>query len=197
MVYAKCIKDWEFVDTTGRTIGDPLAVDPHTLAAGGDTFWFQKNPGLHGVQIEFLSTPADPAFYPTLTKLPILCRHRRLGMPASAPLAVYKKLKKAVILVHILSKPAWENGLNEAGRVSYVTEATCSRFRFKWTCHSGRIGATALIFVNHRDSLLIKNRLQWASDKLEVYIRHTPILARLHAGAGRTDIDAYTNQSQA
>ena len=61
----------------------------------------------------------------------------------------------------------------------------------KWTCHSGRIGATALLFAKHRDLLLIKTRLRWASDKFEVYIRHAPILARLYAEAGNSNIDAY------
>ena len=36
----------------------------------------------------------------------------------------------------------------------------------------------------------------WASNKFEVFICHTPILTRLNAEAGQTDIAAYTNQLQ-
>ena len=117
-------------------------------------------------------------------------------MPASASLAVYKTFKGSNTGTHFI-KAGVEEHLNMAGRACYAAGTTCSCFRFKWTCQSGRIGATALLFAKHRDSLLIKNHLQWASDKFEVYICHTPTLACLHAKAGHTDIDAYTNQSQA
>ena len=58
----------------------------------------------------------------------------------------------------------------------------------KWTCHSGHIGATALLFVKFKDPLLIKNQLVWACNKFEVYIQHRPILAKLHTKAGNKDI---------
>lgn len=189
-IYAKCREDWDFVDTNGKTINTPLTTAPSSIAAGGDTFRFQKNPNLHGVRIEFLSTPGDAAFCPTLAKLRILHRHQRLGMTPHDPLAVYKKYKGSKLGTHFI-KSGVEKRLNEAGRACYAGDTTCNRFHMRWTCHSGRIGATALLFAKHRDPLLIKNRLRWASDKFEVYIRHTPILARLHAEAGITDIDAY------
>jgi len=193
MVYAKCKEDWDFVDKDGRTIANPLTAEPSTIAASGDTFRFQKNPNLHGTRIEFLSTPKDADFCPTLAKIRILQRHHRLGMKEGDPLAVYKKYKGSKQGTHFI-KSGVEKRLNEAGRACYASNSTCNRFNMKWTCHSGRIGATALLFALHRDPLLIKNRLRWASDKFEVYIRHTPILARLHAEAGATNIDAYNEE---
>jgi len=190
MVYAKCNEDWDFVDKEGRTIGEPLTADPSTIAASGDTFRFQKNPNLHGTRIEFLSTPDDADFCPTRAKIRILQRHQRLGMNDGDPLAVYRKQKGSKRGTHFL-KSGVEKRLNEAGKACYAADKTCKRFAMKWTCHSGRIGATALLFAKHRDPLLIKNRLRWESDKFEVYIRHTPILAKLHAEAGATNIDAY------
>ena len=108
------------------------------------------------------------------------------------PLVVYKKYKGSKIGTHFL-KVGVEKKLNEAGRACYAADNTCKRFHMKWTCHSGCIGATALLFAKHRYPLLIKNRLRWASDKFEVYIRHTHIVARLHTEAGNINIDAYTD----
>ena len=102
MIYAKCIDDWGFVDKEGKTIGNTLTVDPSTIAASDNTFRFQKNPRLHGTRIEFLSTPKDAEFCPTLTKIRILKRYQRLGMLVEDPLAVYRKYKDRKIDTHFL-----------------------------------------------------------------------------------------------
>ena len=117
-------------------------------------------------------------------------------MPASAPLVVYKKIKGSNTGTHFI-KAGVEKRLNEAGQACYAAGAICSCFRFKWMCHSGRIVITALFFAKYCNFLHIKNHLRLESDKFEVYICHTPMLACLHVEAGRTNIDAYPNQSQA
>ena len=142
---------------------------------------------MHGTRIEFASTPTDADFCPTLAKIRIFKRHQQLGMRAGDPLAVYRKYKGSKLGTHFL-KAGVEKKLNDAGRACYAANNKCKYFHMKWTCHSGRIGATALLFAKHRDVLLIKTRLRWASDKFEVYIRHTPILEKLHAEAEKATL---------
>ena len=123
-------------------------------------------------------------------KLRILDCHKRLGMDPTVPLAVYKKNANSRRGSFFIKRSV-EKALNEAGKAIYGSTSEQHRFAMKWTCHSARIGATALLFGKYRKPLLIKTRLRWQSDKFEVYIRYTPILAKMHADATTTDLERY------
>ena len=76
-----------------------------------------------------------------------------------------------MILLHLILRILHRH--KRLGKTVYRATAEKSRFVMKWTCHSGRIRATALLFGKYRDPLLIKKRLRWESDKFEVYSLHS------------------------
>ena len=93
-------------------------------------------------------------------------------MTPGDPLAVYKKYKDSRTGTHFI-KSGVEKCLNEAGQACYAADVKGNRFHIEWTYHSDHIGTTMVLFANHQDPLLLKNRLRRAYRKFEVYTRHT------------------------
>ena len=160
------------------------------MKASKTKFRHQKNIVMHGIIVNFANIDQLPDHCSNQAKLRIMHQHNNMGMDPSTPLAVYKKNKNSR-KGSFFTKRGVKRVLNAAGKAIYGNGENQNRFAIKWTCHSACIGATALLFGKYRDPLLIKSQLRWVSDKFKVYIRFTPILARIHADAMTTDINRY------
>ena len=186
-IYAKCKEDWKFYDADRNIIiiTDFTTADPNLIDLSTDWYRFQKDPKKNNITIWYKSTPEDPIWCPTRAKLRILARHQRLQMEDNEPLAVYRRNRLSARGSYIL-RDAAEERMNRAGKACHSNlNVPCTK---KWTLHSCRIGAVALLFARFRDPELIMYQLRWDSDKWREYIRHTPILAGLHAKA-LVDVD--------
>ena len=101
-------------------------------------------------------------------------------MKDNEPLAVYQRNWCSKKGSYILRAEA-QKRMNEAGKACHSQPGIkCTK---KWTLHSCRIGATALLFARYRDPELLKAQLRWDSEKWREYLRFAPILAGLHAKA--------------
>ena len=84
-----------------------------------------------------------------------------------------------------------EKWLNVVGKAIYGKEHV-EKFDEKWICHSICIMATALLFAETESEMIIRNRLRWDSDKWWVYVRHTPVMAKIHSKAiDDVDVDNF------
>ena len=103
-------------------------------------------------------------------------------MKDNEPLAVYRRhpgSKRG----SFLTKQGVEMKFQEAGWQCYAPHLPKNECPFKWTLHSGRIGATVLLFAITQSDTVIQSRLRWMSTKYKDYLRDTPILAAIHAKA--------------
>ena len=119
----------------------------------------------------------------------IVKQHFCLGGDPNEPLAIYKRDKnsKAPSFLH---KRLVESWLNRAGAA--VCGNQVKQLGKNWTLHSICIGATALLFAETGNKLLIRNRLQWDSKKWWAYVCHTPIMAKIHVKAiADVDVDNF------
>ena len=180
LIYAKCRTDWLFYDCNGKVIPNPLDVDPKTIDSNSDRFRFQKNSKMNNQVVFYKSLHDHPEWCSTRAKLEILRRAKRLGVPDDRPLAVYKRNWHSKFPSYMTRKRVTFR-LNEAGRAVYYDRNV--PFTKKWTPHSCRIGATALLFARFRDPEIVKTQLRWASEKWREYIRFTPINAGVHSQA--------------
>ena len=189
-IYAICDGDWDFVDEDGKFL-NPFTCNRSKIVASDTTFWHQKNPEFSGIRILFAKMDKFQEHCCVWAKLRILDQFHRLGGKANTPLTVYKKNKNSKRPSHFL-KYGVEKVMNDIGKQVYCTDKeTMKRFNQRWTCNSMRM--TALLYGKYQNGLIIKNRLQWASDKFEVYIRHTLVLAKIHANAASKNIEKYVN----
>ena len=113
----------------------------------------------------------------------ILNRHEDLGMDAAEPLAVYKR-NTFSLRGSFITKFEVQRRMTLAARAVYPS----TPFTKKYTLHSCRIGATALLFARYRDPELTRTQLRWDSEKWREYIRFTPINAALHHGKAVADV---------
>ena len=119
----------------------------------------------------------------------IVERHFRLDGDPNEPIAIYKRNKKSKA-PSFLHKRLVESRLNRASAAVYGDQV--KQLGNNWTLHSIRIGATALLFAETRNELLIRKRLRWDSKKWWAYVRHTPIMAKIHAKAiADVDVDNF------
>lgn len=184
-IYAMCKEDWEFQDEDKRPIKNPLLItDLDKVPFVGITYRFQKDKKKHNTKITYKTLPSTaPEWCPTRAMLRILRRHRRLGAPDNKPLAVYKRCTGSQWCSY-MTKAEVTRKINNAGRECYSTPGV--PFKKKWTLHSCRIGAVAILYGLYQDAELIRSQLRWDSEKWRAYIRHTPINAVLHGRAVET-----------
>ena len=84
-----------------------------------------------------------------------------------------------------------EKWLNLAGKAVYGKEHL-KKNNEKWTCHSIRIMATALLFAETESEMIIHNWLRSDSNKWWIYVRHTPVMAKIHSKAiADVDVDNF------
>lgn len=184
-IYAMCKEDWEFQDENKRPIKNPLLItDLDKVPFVVITYRFQKDKNKHNTKITYKTLPSTaPEWCPTRAMLRILRRHRRLGAPDNKPLAVYKRYPGSKWCSY-MTKAEVTRKINNAGRECYSTPGV--PFTKKWTLHSCRIGAVAILYGLYQDAELIRSQLRWDSEKWRAYIRHTPINAVLHGRAVET-----------
>jgi len=184
-IYAMCKEDWEFQDEDKRPIKNPLLItDLDKVPFVVITYRFQKDKKKHNTKITYKTLPSTaPEWCPTRAMLRILRRHRRLGAPDNKPLAVYKRCTGSQWCSY-MTKAEVTRKINNAGRECYSTPGV--PFKKKWTLHSCRIGAVAILYGLYQDAELIRSQLRWDSEKWRAYIRHTPINAVLHGRAVET-----------
>jgi len=179
-IYAKCLGDWTFLDTN-TPLDDIQGCD--------EWFRYQKDCNKNNMRIKYAKMKNN-FFDGIAARKRVVETFYRLKGNEKEPLAIYKKNTNSK-LPSFITKSAVEDWLNRAGKAVYGEEHV-KKFQERWTCHSIRIGATALLFAETENEMIIRNRLRWDSDKWWVYVRHTPVMAKLHAKAiADVDVDNF------
>ena len=181
MIYAFCIGDWKFFTVARVEIIHYLSCDPSSIRTVSINYRFQKDPKKHNITVTYAATPEAPMWCPALRMLSILKRHHRLNMRSDQPLAVYKRNPLSNKGSFIL-KVEVKKRMTRAAKAVYPS----TPFTKNYSCHSCRIGATALLFARYRDPELVRKQLRWDSEIWREYIRFTPINAGLHGNAVAT-----------
>ena len=118
-------------------------------------------------------------------------RHERLGVPDNYPLAVYKRNANSKSYSFFVARGVQEI-LQLAGWKVYYPDVPKKDADVRFTCHSIRIGACALLYSQNASKDTIQSRLRWLSDNWKRYICHIPAVAAIQKKAVyHADTDSY------
>lgn len=186
-IYAKCLGDWMFLDNNNtRTNIYNIPKTPIDYLQGcNKRNQYQKDCNKNNTRLKY-AKKKNNFFNGIAARKRVVERFFRLEGDEKELLAIYKRYPNSKEPSFML-KQNIEKWLNDAEKTVYGNEHV-KKFDERWTCHSICIMAIALLFAETESEMIICNRLRWGSDKWWVYVRHTPVMAKIHTKA-IADID--------
>lgn len=190
--YYNCIgDDWRLLNAFNVRIPveDEDVVPEQQIVAAEVTIRFQKN-GKNGEKQNVAKNRKNHLFCVPSAMLRIKQRARRLGMQSHQPLAVYRAQpgsKLPSFFSNRTIKPLLEAMAKKAYNVVNLKDAG-----LRYTGHSFRVGAAVQMHCNGATEVEIKQRLRWASDVYQLYLRNMPQNAMRHmAMFNNGDVDSW------